>query len=363
MKFWLLLLLSQAPLGALATEWPEWQKALPGWEYQFPADHYAHDAFKTEWWYFTGHLATEEGRPYGFQITFFRQGLRPPGSVAVASRFVRDHFQFGHFALSDLRARAFWYTQEIDRGAFGGSGVGRPGSTQLVFLKDWELHLTEDGGFHVIAESEGRRLELTLRPTRGPIFNGQNGVSQKAVGLGNATHYYTFPRLQATGTLVAKPGRKAESVSGEVWLDREWGSNQLASNQVGWDWFSLQFANGDSLMLYQLRQSDGSADPMSSGTWIPREGEPIHLKKNDFDLLPRRTWKSPRTEGEYPIDWTLRVPSQGVDLEVKAVFPAQELVLEPIGYWEGVVKAKGSHEGEGYLEMTGYADELETLQD
>ena len=42
-------------------------------DFVFPADHGRHPEFRTEWWYFTGHLAGEQD--YGFQLTFFRSGL------------------------------------------------------------------------------------------------------------------------------------------------------------------------------------------------------------------------------------------------------------------------------------------------
>ena len=50
--------------------------ALPGRQLTFPADHYSHPDFKTEWWYYTGHLESESGKHYGYQVTFFRFGLR-----------------------------------------------------------------------------------------------------------------------------------------------------------------------------------------------------------------------------------------------------------------------------------------------
>ena len=53
-----------------------YQLALPGRKITFPEDHYSHPNFKTEWWYYTGHLESESGKRYGYQVTFFRFGLR-----------------------------------------------------------------------------------------------------------------------------------------------------------------------------------------------------------------------------------------------------------------------------------------------
>jgi predicted secreted hydrolase len=45
----------------------------------FPADAGPHPDFRTEWWYYTGNLQTADGRHFGFQLTFFRTALAPPG--------------------------------------------------------------------------------------------------------------------------------------------------------------------------------------------------------------------------------------------------------------------------------------------
>ena len=52
-------------------------RALNPREFRFPADHGPHPEFRTEWWYYTGNLATAQGRRFGFQLTFFRSALAP----------------------------------------------------------------------------------------------------------------------------------------------------------------------------------------------------------------------------------------------------------------------------------------------
>jgi predicted secreted hydrolase len=131
---------------------------------------------------------------------------------------------------------------------------------------------------------------------------------------------------------------------------------------VGWDWFSLQLDDGRELMLYQLRRIDGTPDPHSSGTLTEKDGSATHLKQPEFALEPLDTWRSKATGGKYPIDWSVRVPGQDIDLKVTAEYPWQELALKPVAYWEGAVKVTGTHPGVGYLEMTGYASPLKALQ-
>lgn len=342
----------------------DWALSLPGWEYKFPRDHRNHDAFKTEWWYFTGNLRSDTGREFGYQLTFFRQGVRPPSDRTPAtSRFVVDHVPFVHFAITDVTNKRFYYDQVITRGAFGEAGFGD--SDRVVWIGDSSLELLPGSGFRLVGEVDGKSLELDLTPKKSPVFHGADGVSQKAAGVGRASHYYSFTRLEANG--VIRIGDEQFSVSGTSWYDHEWATNQLTENQVGWDWFSLQFNDGSELMIFQIRTKDGGRDAYSGGTFIRPDGTTVAVRNDDFELIAGKTWKSRKTGAAYPVEWELRIPSLDMELAIAARTADQELVLAPISYWEGSISARGSTggaavEGIGYLEMTGYAGTIVGMQ-
>lgn len=338
----------------------EWRASLPGWRYEFPRDHGNHPEFKTEWWYFTGNLRAEKtDREFGFQLTFFRQGIIPLAERRVGgSRFITPDLAFAHFAISDLTRGRFFFGQILSRGAFGEAGFND--GDRLAWIEECSLRLAPDGSFRLIGRDADRRLDLTLRSAKPPVFHGADGVSQKADGPGRASHYYSLTRLEAAGTLTL--GGETFAVRGLSWFDHEWATNQLAAHQVGWDWFSLQFTDGAELMLFQLRTKDGGRDRWSGGTWIAPDGAVTRVENDDFTLEPVATWKSRATGGVYPIRWRVRIPKLGVDLEVRARLDDQELRLNPIAYWEGAIAARGTHEGTGYLEMTGYAGKIVGLQ-
>lgn len=371
------LALSGLPAPAAEPDSPSWRRALPGWRYEFPRDHFTHDDFRTEWWYVTGNLRGESGRNYGCQFTIFRRGVRPPGArKPAASRFVVDHLALGHFAFTDVENKRFSCHQKLLRGAFGEAGFSRDAAEpRLAWMDDWEIRLADSaddpataangGSFTLAASLPDVTIQLRLKSTRPPVFHGADGVSQKAAGEGNASHYYSLTRLEASGEVTS--GGKTERVTGWCWLDREWATNQLAADQAGWDWFSLRLSDGRDLMVYQLRRKDGSPDPFSSGTLARADGSSIHLQSGDFTLTPVEHWTSPKTGGRYPVRWRIEIPAERLTLEVRPVFPEQELALEPVSYWEGSVRAKGEAGGapltaEGYLEMTGYAGPLRALQ-
>jgi predicted secreted hydrolase len=368
-----------------------WRAAVPGWEYDFPRDHFAHPDFKTEWWYFTGHLyGAENGKEYGFQLTFFRQGIIPPPDrpedLEEKSRWITPQMSFAHFAISEVSDEQFHFEQVVSRGALGEAGFGEPvrkwgthESAPLAWIKDWRLEadLSRPDGpityFMTAQMRDGTALHLRATPAQPPVFHGADGVSQKSEGLGRGSHYYSWPRLELAGSLVLGEGarRREIPVTGEGWFDQEWATNQLAADQVGWDWFSLQFEDGSELMIYQLRLADGSADPISSGTYIAADGEVTPVSRPDFELIPLRTWKSAESGGVYPLDWRIKIPKLNLDITTRAAFETQELVLNPIIYWEGAVNvsptneagsgASGKH-GKGYMELTGYASPIEGMR-
>jgi predicted secreted hydrolase len=367
--------------GQLAAQ--DWKLALPGWEYRFPADHAVHPDFKTEWWYFTGNLEDKAtGRAFGYELTFFRQGVLPPCKLPPAgerSRFVQSDFKFAHFAISDLKGQKFNYAQKTTRGAFGEAGFGPapgaalPGGEQrLVWLDDWNLTPLPDGSWQITARAKataGMAINLNVKPVKGPVIEGTGGVSQKSAGVGNASHYYSFTRLQTVGTLSLDTikGGAALAVSGESWFDHEWASNQLAADQIGWNWFCLQFDDGTELMLYAMRKRDGGIDPVSSGTWIDANGNSEHLRREDFQLRPLKTWRSAATGAVYPVSWQIGIPARQMEFTIRTRLDNQELVVPPISYWEGAIQAAGRRAGReitgrGYMELTGYAGELTGLK-
>ncbi len=346
---------------APAAEEPDWAVALPGWQYEFPRDHFAHPDFKTEWWYFTGNLAAEDGRKFGFQLTFFRQGVRRGENTDT--RFAVDDIKLAHFAITDIGQQKFRFAQKVSRGSFGEAGFSE--GDRIAWIDDWTLRLTGPGEFRLEAREKDFALMLDLTAAKGPVFHGENGVSQKSEDEGRASHYYSYTRLAARGTVTLE-GREIP-VTGWSWFDQEWATNQLTENQTGWDWFSVQFADNSELMLFQIRLKDGGRDPFSHGTWIDADGNATPVKNEDFELVPGRTWRSKETGGDYPVEWKLRIPKLDVELEVSAAMDGQELVLRPISYWEGSVRASGTRDGKtvggrGYLEMTGYAGGLVGLQ-
>jgi predicted secreted hydrolase len=327
--------------------------ALPGYRYEFPRDHFNHPEFQTEWWYYTGNLRTVEGKRFGFEMTFFRHGVdrkdRPKNVWDVSDVW------FAHLALSDIDGGRFFYTERMNRAGPGLAGADE--GQARVWNGNWQARW--DGpGQKLQAVADRFRIELSVQPLKAPVVHGTNGVSQKAEGAGRASHYLSMTRLAAGGTIEIEG--KAFVVEGLAWMDHEFFTHQLEANQSGWDWFSLQFEDGSELMLFQLRRKDGSADPYSAGTYVDAQGHSRRMAASEFSLVPGKTWTSAATGARYPLAWTIRAPSLGIDAMVSTRLQQQELTGKMMAYWEGAVEVVAKKNGRdvrgaGYLEMTGYA--------
>lgn len=321
--------------------------------FSFPRDHGPHPGFRDEWWYFTGNLAGPDGRAFGYQLTFFSTALTPH-TVQRSSTWATNEVFMAHFAVTDVQGRRFHFAERFSRAAMGLAGAS--GAPFTVRLEDWNARQTKARPWsaRLVAADRDMAIDLDLQAVKPEVLNGEGGLSRKSAAPGNASYYYSIPRLATTG--IVRVGGESFTVSGISWLDREWSTSALEAGQAGWDWFALHLDDGRDLMFYQLRRRDGGSDPFSGGTLVASDGVARNLKREEVQLEVGAWWASPETGARYPALWRLRVPSSGLALEIKPRLAGQEL-RGGFHYWEGAVAVKGidgSPDGSGYLEMTGY---------
>lgn len=330
----------------------------------FPADHGPHADYRTEWWYYTGNLSDAKGRRFGFQLTFFRVGLQAPHGrrdwPQPPSAWRSDQMYLAHAALSDIDNGRHRKAETMARPVLSLAGTEQRDGAVTIGVHDWQA-VIRPAGHRLVAETDHFAIRLDLQTIKPPVMHGDAGYHRKGQEPGRASCYYSFTRLAATGTLTVEGLH--HDVRGSAWMDHEFGTAPLQPGITGWDWFSLQLSDGTEVMLYLLRQADGTRNAASGGTFVPASGAPHHLASDDVTVEPRDYWTSPRSGGRYPIQWRLRIPSLGLDLLLSADLKDQEMdTLDTTGviYWEGSVNAAGTRDGEplegvGYVELTGYA--------
>ena len=337
------------------------ERALAPRTFQFPEDHGVKPDFRTQWWYLTAHLKDGQGQPFGVQFTLFRQGLLAPARAPDRpSPLASNALWMAHLAITTPEGHGA--EERFARDALGLAGVTP--TPFRAWLEDWTLEAAPGAGsapfpatLSAIVEIGGQRqqLTLTLGAPRGPVLQGDGGLSLKSRETGSASYYYSYTRMAASLTLTSRDGDSApRRASGLAWFDREWSSGALAPEQVGWDWLALHLASGHDLMLFRLRRADGSVSGVQEGTLVAPDGQSTRLSPGAyrFEPVPGATWEGPRG-GRWPVRWRLTLPALGVDDVVSAVRADQHNPLT-VPYWEGMVCFEGDGESCGYLEMTGY---------
>lgn len=324
--------------------------------FTFPRDHGAHPDFQTEWWYFTGHLEGEQKRTFGFELVFFRVGLRP-GAVDSQSNWATNSLYLAHFALTDDERRGFQFYERRSRGAFNDAGASL--ETLSCWNGPWRAELTADGAIRLTATEEDEELNLELRPKKPIVLHGDRGLSRKREEPGAASYYTSYTRLEGTGSIKID-GERFPIVHASAWLDQEVTSSERSHGTQGWDWFAIQLDNGEELMLYQLRDEQGRPTEFSAGTLIGVDGSSRSLKHDDFKLEVLGEWTSARSGVRYPARWRIELP--GYRLEVEPTVADQELTTEQstkVTYWEGRARVRGTKGerivlGNSYVELVGY---------
>jgi predicted secreted hydrolase len=317
--------------------------------FSFPEDHGLHPGYRNEWWYLTGNLQSADGHHFGYQLTFFSTALS--GETFNGTGWQSPRIWMAHAALSDVNAQSHIALERFARENPGLAGA--QSNPFRVWLENWSLHSSDIGGeffpWSLQIDDEAFSLSLTLNPLKAPVLQGDAGLSQKSPQVGNASYYYSLTRLASSGTV--QIGGTTYTVSGQSWLDREWSTSALSADQSGWDWFSLQFDDGQELMYYRLRDQNGNAHPNSDGNWTDQEAQQRRILPGEIELEEMTSWRAPNGV-DYTTEWQLEYAGQR--WVIRALLEDQFMDLS-VAYWEGAVEildpVTRARMGQGYLEM------------
>jgi predicted secreted hydrolase len=342
-------------LAVLAQHADSYAQARPDQPLVFPRDHGAHPDYRIEWWYLTANLNDPDGNIYGVQWTLFRLAVQPPNGRDPADMGLDEQVFMAHFAVSTADDH-----MAFQRYARGGPvpDTSRAGVTSEPFsawLDDWVLQSTSSDWLplEVKARQGETSMHLQLQSSLALVLQGENGFSQKHP-KGGGSFYYSQPFLKANGELLVNG--QSIPVTGEAWLDREWSSQFLQGDQLGWDWFSIHLESGEKLMLFQLREGPGEnqANNFLHGTLISPDGSTTPLDPAQIQMkVVQGVDVADRT---LPLEWRMELPQIQRSFDIKALHPDQWLEVD-FPYWEGVINVTGNgpqNNGRGYMELTGY---------
>ena len=337
----------------------------PNYTPLFPKDHGSHREYGLEWWYWVGHLETEDGEQrYGFQSTVFRvagdpQNLKPDESRAFGNR----QLFLSHAALSDLTNMQYLHNERVMREGWQ-ARVSQ--NTLGIKVGGIEASLQETGQVQQVTTryQDGGRLELEFTPAKPMVSFGERGLSRKGNGAASVSWYWSYTRLLAKGTLFQN-GKK-QAVKGVAWMDHEISSSQLGQGLAGWDWTCMQLDDGTEVKAYRLRKDDGSSDRWSAVYWIDEKGGVEQVYADQFSWEEEEEWTSPTTGLSYPTTVQIKAkhPTQGMqNYRLRPLLDNQEFTGNRAdnAYWEGACEVLGAEDrviGKAYLELAGYGGGL-----
>jgi len=342
----MLLVAVQVPAASVKLEYPS---VTQGVMMQFPRDHGAHPAYRTEWWYVTGWVRDAAGRERGIQITFFRN--RPGVAESNPSAFAPKQLLFAHAAIADPQFGRLRHDQRAARAGFEFAAAAEDQTD--VRIGDWSLR-SVPSGYVARIPANGFAIDLAFGATESVLLQGEGGFSRKGPEANQASFYYSRPHLAVSGTLEIDGAR--HEVTGEAWLDHEWSSEYLAPEAEGWDWAGLNLRDGGALMVFRIRDNQGGV-LWAGGTLRRADGSVRTFAPDEISFTPLRRWQSSRTQAKYPV--SMRVEAGALTFELEPLMDDQELDSRAsVGtvYWEGAVTATAGAQiiGRGYLELTGY---------
>jgi len=360
---------AQAQAGKLSAE--DYPAVVAGTRLEFPRDHGAHPRYRIEWWYITAWVAPvgQPQQPIGVQITFFR--VRTGHPLANPSRFSPAQLMFAHAAVADPARGRLVHLERTARPGLGG-GEFAEGDTRVQMAR-WSL--VREPGDRYVARIADRAIDLDLefQPPGPPILQGDQGFSPKGPAAEQASYYYSRPWMRTRGKV------NGRSVEGDAWFDHEWSSELLGPDAQGWDWAGLHLDDGRALMVFRIRDAQGST-LWTQHRWVSAEEVRTGRKgegggdrsrkavgaRRDGDhavrFTIRRLWQSARTGVRWPVELGITIGGFGFSLE--PLMDDQELDARGgtgVLYWEGAVRmrdAQGRAIGRGYLELTGYGERL-----
>jgi len=327
---------------------------------ELPRDLYAHDNAQTEWWYYTGHMQTDGGDRFGFELVFFKRRTDLDRFGVIPLRLVANPLYLAHFAITDESRDSFRYGhRKSGRGVFD---LPARAETDRYYLRIGDWFIKESGDLHILHATLDNDVvfEVRLKSLKPPCLNGHEGIGVSFKDVGEASRYFSFTRMQAAGRITWYG--KTETIHGSAWMDREFGTWHSGENVKGWDWFSLQLANGSDLIVYHIRDSNGRPTSFSSGSYVDAEGKNTHLTQDEFTISAIDEWTGPHSGTKYPAKWRIKVARFGLDVTVTPILADQE--LDTLGttmivYWEGACTVVGRHgneliDGRAYAELVGY---------
>lgn len=313
---------------------------------ELPQDDGFIDHMDIQWWYWTGHLTDSENKKYGFEVVFF-----------AFNSWIFFKNILAQAAISDISSGKYIFKEEV-------SFLTLPKKLPSFFelkSKHGEINANGGNGEDLLDFKIGDyRLQLSLKEQEAPVMHYDGNLHKYTFG-GNS-YYYSREKMATSGTLTIADTQY--EISGTSWFDRQYGELYPAIFK-GWQWFAIELANGESIMIYYYRE-----------TYKTERFASITLGKNTttldyekIDVIVIDFWHSPHTDIKYPAGWQIKLDDR--QYIVKPAIADQELRGQHLfwvgpEYWEGACQVYDENEqqtGDAYVELNGFGTHLISIDE
>ena len=316
------------------------EPVLPDRPVRLPDDFAFHNEFQNEQWHYFANLAAIDGKQYSVQWSVYRiarnendqPGWESP-QIYLAYVIVTSGDQV-------------WEAQRNARG-----GIGQAGFRSRSFrfwIDNWSWRSISSSPFPGVLNIETDEFSLKLRASAVGPFSlfGEQGYQRQHDMLPIAKYGFQAPLIRVSG-LLNLAGKKID-VSGKAWLGKEWGNREPDGKKEMLT--NLHLNDGSSLYIRQIRFPHHV--PFTYGTLTFPSGKQRLLDGDDISLHALEYSKL--SNGKLvPLHWKVKIPS--ADIELMTQIPVKEMwhsLLIPL--WQGPVSGIGTHNAQGFLQLTGY---------
>ena len=200
------------------------------------------------------------------------------------------------------------------------------------------------------------RLDVDMVSLKAPMLVGGEGL----VDIGDGqSYYYCHSRIDVAGTI--RVHGLQEQVTGQAWIDHQWGDFLPQDQDVSWEWFSIQLDDGREIMVADLWLDGELQGSYSGGLNLYNEDCSLELLE-DYTITPLDTWADPDSDRTFATQWEIEEPTRDIHLIVTAEFDNQVMRLTPgfvftPTFWEGSCWVSGTIDGQAvsgrcYAELT-----------
>ena len=304
-----------------------------------------HYGYMSDGQFVAAHVTTDDGIELAFMVHLM---LVNPPKLPDAYPVLLDIV-----SLTDLTNNAFMFEERAHQNDFSFSTEGLDLKCPTGSLRGD----TEKLSLRAVLPQGRGTIAADLTAQMPALYNCVQGTFPFLSGDVEAFQY-GIPSLRVEGTLILDG--KSRAISGEAWLDRQWGdgSEDFVKRTFKWKWMNLNLDNGYKMSVWDVVVN--GRDENAWATIVSPKGAHTVVDIVPFSAGEGDQWTSPATRQVYPTSFAVEMPAVDAKFFVKVAGPLEQEIVSQVGEhkYEAACKFTGHFMGRpvsgfNYLELVG----------